>query len=129
MLLLTSFGVLALVLAVIGVYGVMAQLVATRVHEIGVRMTLGARPSHILRGLMTEGLWQALAGLAIGLVAGSYVMRLGGLPEEMLFHVQPWDPITLTAVGVILIVATLAACLIPARRAMRVDPVNALRQS
>jgi putative ABC transport system permease protein len=128
-LLLGAFGVLSLVLAVIGVYGVMAQLVTTRVHEIGVRMTLGARPFDILRGLMTEGLWQALAGLAIGLVAGSYIMRVGGLPEELLFHVQPWDPITLTAVGLILIVATLAACLIPARRAMRVDPVNALRQS
>jgi putative ABC transport system permease protein len=128
-LLLSAFGVLSLLLAVIGVYGVMAQLVTTRVREIGVRMTLGARPFHILRGLMTEGLWQALAGLAIGLVAGSYIMRLGGLPEDMLFHVQPWDPITLTAVGVILIVATLAACLIPARRAMRVDPTEALRQS
>ena len=126
-LLLGAFGVLSLGLAVIGVYGVMAQLVTTRVHEIGVRMTLGARPLVILRGLMTEGLWQALAGLAIGLVAGSYIMRVGGLPEELLFHVQPWDPITLTAVGLILIVATLAACLIPARRAMRVDPVNALR--
>jgi ABC-type antimicrobial peptide transport system permease subunit len=92
-------------------------------------MTLGARPFDILRGLMTEGLWQALLGLVIGLVAGSYVMRLGGLPEELLFHVQPWDPITLTGVGVTLIVATLAACLIPARRAMRVDPVHALRQT
>ena len=128
-LLLTSFGVLALVLAVIGVYGVMAQLVTTRVHEIGVRMTLGARPFDILRGLMTEGLWQALVGLGLGLVGGSYIMRLGALPEEMLFHVQPWDPITLTVVAVMLMVATLAACLIPARRAMRVDPVNALRQT
>ncbi len=128
-LLLGAFGVLALVLAVIGVYGVMAQLVVTRVNEIGVRMTLGARPFDILRQLMTEGFWQALVGLAIGLVAGSSIMRLGGLPEEMLFHVQPWDPITLTAVGVILMTATLAACLIPARRAMRVDPVDALRNS
>jgi putative ABC transport system permease protein len=128
-LLLGSFGVLALVLAVIGVYGVMAQLVTTRVHEIGVRMTLGARPFDILRGLMTEGLWQALVGLAIGLVAGSLLMRIGGLPEELLFHIQPWDPATLTAVGVILIIATLAACFIPARRAMRVDPVRALRQT
>ena len=127
--LLSAFGVLSLVLAVIGVYGVMAQLVVTRVNEIGVRMTLGARPFDILRQLMTEGLWQALVGLAIGLVAGSYIMRLGGLPEEMLFHVQPWDPITLTAVGVILTTATLAACFIPARRAMRVDPVDALRNS
>jgi putative ABC transport system permease protein len=127
--LLASFGVLALVLAVIGVYGVMAQLVTTRVHEIGVRMTLGARPFDILRGLMTEGLWQALLGLALGLIAGSYVMRLGGLSDELLFNVQPWDPKTLTVVGIILIVATLAACLIPARRAMRVDPVNALRQT
>ncbi len=128
-LLLASFGVLALVLAVIGVYGVMAQLVTTRVHEIGVRMTLGARPFDILRQLMTEGLWQALLGLVIGLIAGSYVMRLGGLAEEMLFHVEPWDPATLTTVGAVLLLATLAACLIPARRAMRVDPVNALRQS
>ena len=128
-LLLGAFGVLALVLAVVGVYGVMAQLVTTRVHEIGVRMSLGARPVDILRRLMTEGLWQTLVGLALGLAAGSYVMRIGTLPDEMLFHVQPWDPVTLTAVAAILIVATLAACLIPARRAMRVDPVNALRQT
>ena len=127
--LLASFGVLALVLAVIGVYGVMAQLVTTRVHEIGVRMTLGARPFDILRRLMTEGFWQALAGLALGLVAGSYLMRIGGLAEELLFQVPPWDPVTLSVVGAVLMVATLAACLVPARRAMRVDPVNALRNS
>ena len=128
-LLLGGFGILSLLLAVIGVYGVMAQLVTTRVQEIGVRMTLGARPVDILRRLMTEGLWQTLAGLAIGLTAGSFVMRLGTLPEDMLFHVQPWDPLTLSAVAVILITATLAACFVPARRAMRVDPVNALRKS
>jgi predicted permease len=128
-LLLGAFGVLALLLAVIGVYGVMAQVVATRVQEIGVRMTLGARPVDILRRLMTEGLWQTLAGLAIGLTAGSFVMRLGTLPDEMLFHVEPWDPLTLSAVAAILITATLAACLVPARRAMRVDPVDALRKT
>jgi putative ABC transport system permease protein len=127
--LLASFAVLALVLAVIGVYGVMAQLVTTRVHEIGVRITLGARPVHILRGLVTEGLWQALLGLAIGLLAGTYAMRLGGLSDELLFQVQPWDPVTLSGVAAILVAATLAACLVPARRAMRVDPVDALRKT
>jgi putative ABC transport system permease protein len=127
--LLAAFGVLSLVLAIVGVYGVMAQLISSRVHEIGVRMTLGARPLDILRKLMTEGFWQALAGLAIGLVSGSCIMRLGTLPDEVLFQIQPWDPLTLATVAVVLIVATLAACFIPARRAMRVDPVRALRQT
>jgi putative ABC transport system permease protein len=125
MVLMSGFGALALLLAVIGIYGVMAQLVVVRVPEIGVRMTLGARPLDILRGLLFEGLWQAVAGLAIGLVAGVYLMKFAG---KLLFNVRPWDPITLTGVGLLLIAAALAACLIPARRAMRIDPAAALRQ-
>ena len=113
-------------LAVIGIYGVMAQLVAVRVPEIGVRMTLGARPLDILRQMLTEGLWQT-AGRP------RHRPRRRRVPHELaqtlLFETQPWDPLTLTAVSAILISAALAACFIPARRAMRVDPVEALRRT
>jgi putative ABC transport system permease protein len=122
--LMSTFGVLALVLAVIGIYGVMAQLVTERVHEIGVRMTLGARPRDVLARLLGEGLWQTAIGLTIGLTAGALLMRLG---ESLLIEVAPWDPRTLAAVAAILVLAAMAACWIPARRAMRVDPVRALR--
>jgi predicted permease len=125
-ILMAAFGLLGLLLAVIGIYGVMAQLVTVRVPEIGVRMTLGARPFDILRQLLTEGLWQTAAGLVIGLGAGVYLMKFA---TALLFNVQPWDPATLTIVAVILLAAALAACFVPARRAMRVDPVQALRDS
>jgi predicted permease len=125
MVLMTAFGVLALVLAVIGIYGVMSQVVLVRVPEIGVRMSLGARPVDILRGVLAEGVGQAAIGLAIGLLAGAWLMKFA---STLLFEVQPWDPPTLAGVGVVLVTAALAACLIPARRAMRVDPVEALRQ-
>jgi ABC-type antimicrobial peptide transport system permease subunit len=123
-ILMGSFGAVALILAVIGIYGVTAQLVATRRHEIGVRMTLGARPRDILRHLLGEGLWQSLAGLAIGVTAGVVLMRLGA---TMLYGVQPWDPMTLASISVLLLTATLVAVLIPARRATRVDPASTLR--
>jgi putative ABC transport system permease protein len=122
--LMASFGVLALALAVVGVYGVMAQLVLSRVHEIGVRMALGARPGHVLRQLLFEGFIQAAVGLVLGLGAGLYLMRFA---TALLFGIEPSDAITLAGVTVTLLVAALAACLIPARRAMRVDPVEALR--
>jgi putative ABC transport system permease protein len=125
-ILMGAFGLLGLLLAVIGIYGVMAQLVAVRVPEIGVRMTLGARPFDILRQLLTEGMWQTAVGLAIGLIAGVYLMKLA---TTLLFNVQPWDPATLSVVALILLIAALAACFIPARRAMKVDPVTALRDS
>jgi len=125
-ILMGAFGAVALLLAVIGIYGVTSQLVTTRRHEIGVRMTLGARPRDILRQLLGEGLWQSIAGLAIGLAAGIALMRLGA---SMLYSVQPWDPATLTVVSVVLLAATLAAVLIPARRAMAVDPAYTLRSN
>jgi putative ABC transport system permease protein len=122
--LMAAFGVLALALAVVGIYGVMAQLALSRVHEIGVRMALGARPGHVLRQLLFEGFVQAAIGLVIGLGAGLYLMRFA---TALLFGIEPSDGITLAGVAGTLLLAALAACLIPARRAMRVDPVEALR--
>ena len=119
-----AFGALALVLAAVGIYGVMAQLAAVRVHEIGVRLSLGARPRDILRRSILDGLVQTSLGLAIGLSAGAYLMRFA---ESVLFGVKPWDVPTLAGVSAVLLTAGLAACLVPARRAMRVDPVEALR--
>ena len=124
MLLLGIFGALALVLAAAGIYAVMAQLVAMRATEIGVRMTLGARPATVLRLVLKEGLIQAVAGLAIGLAAAVLVMR--GF-RTMLFQVSPTDPLTLATVATLLLATAALACVVPARRAMRVDPVRVLR--
>jgi predicted permease len=124
MLLLGSFGVLALVLAAAGIFAVMAQLVAVRSAEIGVRMTLGARPAAVMRLVLKEGLVQAALGLAIGLAGGVLVMH--GF-RSVLFRVSPADPVTLAAVAVLLLTTATLACMVPARRAMRVDPVQVLR--
>ena len=124
MLLLGVFGALALVLAAAGIHGVMSHLVALRTGEIGVRMTLGASPGAVMGLVLREGTLQAILGLAIGLTGGVLLMRTF---RSMLFGVEPSDPLTLAAVGAGLLVTAIAACAIPARRAMRVDPVTALR--
>jgi putative ABC transport system permease protein len=124
MILLAIFGSLALVLSAAGIYGVMAHLVAVRTAEIGVRMTLGARPADVVRLVIREGAIQAFSGLAIGLAGAVALMRS---LRSMLYEVSPADPITLAAVAAILLMTAMAACLVPARRAMRVDPVQALR--
>jgi predicted permease len=123
--LMGAFAALALVLALIGVYGVTSHVVAARTSEIGLRMTLGAKPFDILRDLLFEGVRHAGAGLLIGIGAGVALMKLG---TAVLYEVQPWDPLTLAAVAAIVLAAAVAACLVPARRAMRVDPVTAIRQ-
>ncbi len=125
MMLLAVFGGLALILAAAGIYGVMSHLVALRTSEIGVRVTLGARPLELMRLILQEGLAQTAIGLAIGLAASVLIMRTF---RTMLYEVSPADPLTLTAVAVVLMMTAVVACLIPARRAMRVDPVEALRQ-
>jgi predicted permease len=125
MLMLGVFGVLALVLAAAGIYGVMAHLVALRTSEIGVRMTMGARPRDVMRLVLKEGLVQAAVGLAIGLGGGVLLMRTF---RTMLYEVSPADPTTLVVVVAVLFSTALLACLVPARRAMRVDPVTALRR-
>ena len=125
MTLLAVFAVLALVLAAAGIYGVMAHLVSLRTPEIGLRLTLGARPSAVMSQVLREGAMQAAIGLVIGLGASLALMR--GI-RTILFGIEPTDPITLASVGVSLMAVALLAVTIPAVRAMRVDPITALRQ-
>ncbi|MDQ3488693.1 MAG: ABC transporter permease [Acidobacteriota bacterium] len=124
MLLLSIFGALALILAAAGIYGVMSHMVALRTSEIGIRMTLGAQPSAVMSLILKEGLVQASVGLALGITAGVLVMRAF---RSLLYGVQPADPVTIILVAVLLFTTAAIACLVPARRAMRVDPVSAIR--
>ena len=118
------FSALALVLAMIGIYGVMAYEVARRTHEIGIRMALGAGRRSIASLIARQSLPIALIGIACGLAAAAGLARL---MRGILYEVDPVDPVTFASVAtLVLIVATLAA-LVPARRAMRVDPLIALR--
>ena len=122
--LLGTFAALALVLASLGIYGVMAFAVAQRTHEIGLRMALGAGPSRVLQLILKEGMMLTGIGLVFGL-AGSYLVAKA--MRSALYGVGSMDPIVLAAVSVVLAGTALLACYIPARRAMRVDPMVALR--
>ena len=119
------FATAALLLAAIGVYGVMAYTVAQRRREIGVRLALGADPSGIRRLVLGRGARLAVAGLAIGLAAA---LGLGRVIRSLLFGVTPFDAATLIAVPVVLGGMALIASWVPARRAMRLDPVRAMRE-
>ncbi|MGB2592879.1 MAG: ABC transporter permease [Candidatus Acidiferrum sp.] len=124
MLLLGLFAALALVLAAVGIYGLMAYAVSQRTHEIGVRIAIGAQPRDVLRLVVGEGAKLALCGIAVGIVAG---LLLTGVMASLLFEVTPTDPATFAVVSALLTVVGLAASYIPARRATRVDPMVALR--
>jgi len=119
------FGILGMVLASIGIYGVMAYMVSQRTNEIGIRVALGARPFDVLRLVVGQGMRLALTGIAIGIVAALAVTR--GM-NSLLFSVRPYDPLTFLAVSSILAAVALLAGWLPARRAARIDPVLALRQ-
>ncbi len=124
MVLLVAFGALAAVLAAVGIYGVLAFSIAQRSREIGTRMALGASPGQILQMVLGQGLALTAAGVVIGIAAA---LALGRLLASMLFGVDAYDPVTFAAVCALLLVVSLIACGAPARRATRVDPIEALR--
>jgi ABC-type antimicrobial peptide transport system permease subunit len=125
MLLLSAFATMALLLAVLGLYGVASYAVNRRTQEMGVRMALGARPDHLLALVIGEGLRLALAGVALGTAAA---LALARIMTGSLYGVAPTDPLTFVAMAAALMVAALVAVSLPARRAARLDPMAALRE-
>jgi len=124
MQLMAAFALLALVLAAVGVYGVMAYSVAARTREIGVRVALGAQPRNVFGMVVRQGMGAAAAGLTLGLLGAA---ALGRVLTSLLYGVKPTDVFTFVGVAGVLLAVVLAACLVPARRAVRVDPLEALR--
>jgi putative ABC transport system permease protein len=119
-----AFAGQALLLACLGVYGVLAYGVSRRTHEIGVRLALGARPLDVIRLVLRQGAGMAALGVALGLVLA---VGVGRLLEGILFGVSFWDPQPLFATAGVLVAVVLLACVLPARRAAAVDPMAALR--
>ena len=118
------FALIALLLAGLGIYGVISYLVSERTHEIGIRLALGAERRSILQMVLGQGLGLVIVGAAVGLVGAVVVSHL---MTGLLYGVRPTDPLTFVVVALLLIGVALLACYIPARRALRVDPLVALR--
>jgi ABC-type antimicrobial peptide transport system permease subunit len=125
--LLSLFGVLAQLLAAVGLYGVMAYSVSQRTHEIGVRMALGATRGTVLQMILKQGMVLTVVGIIVGLGAAYFLATYLESLTSMLFGVKPRDPMTFAVIAILLALIALIACFIPARRATKVDPLVALR--
>jgi putative ABC transport system permease protein len=124
MLLLVLFAAIAMVMAAVGVFGVMSYAVNLRAREMGIRLALGARPSEVRRMIVGDGMKQALLGVGLGLLGAVWLTRMMG---TLLFGVTPGDPLTLATVALLLLMTAALACYVPARRATKVDPLVVLR--
>jgi putative ABC transport system permease protein len=124
LVLLIAFASIAIVLAAVGVYGVISYSVSRRMHELGIRIALGAAPSSVVRAVVKRGVALAAAGAAAGLVMA---LGLTGMMRNILYGVSPTDLLTYAAVTSLLLAVAIAASLVPARRATRIDPMKALR--
>jgi len=124
LLLLSAFAAIALLLAGVGIYGLISFSISQRTHEIGLRMALGARTRDITRMVLGEGIALALIGIGAGVVGALLLTRL---LKSFLFGITPTDPVTFTSISVLLVALALLASYLPARRAARVDPMVALR--
>ena len=120
-----AFGVLALIMAAVGVFGVMELIVSERTPEIGIRLALGAQPSQVLKTVILHGLGLAVIGIACGVLASAL---LPPILATQLYGIRALDAPTVVGVPLLLLVTAAFACYLPARRAMRIDPVEALRE-
>ena len=122
--LLGIFAALALAIAAFGIGGILALTVNQRVNEIGIRMALGAKPGDVLAMILRQGMTLVMAGLVVGMISA---LALTGMMKSLLFQVEPNDPVTFAGVSAVLGTVALMACYVPARRALRIDPLRALR--